>query len=123
MLHENIAITPLNLKDERTGLRVSGKDWKIKKGAFRVKAFGVSKPNLYLKREQERLQQQQYKARLAELKGEKESEKKQRIDDLRRRRELKEEKERHERIAAKMSKKRAERLKRKEKRNKLLKER
>lgn len=102
---------------------MNGKDWKIKKDAFRVRTLGVAKRELYKKREQERLFEKQYKARLAELKDEKNSDKKKRIDNIKRRHELKEEKERYARIAAKMSKKRAERLKRKEKRNRMIKER
>lgn len=116
-------INPSTPKDNGDGLRVNGKDWKIQKDAFRVRTLGVSKKGLYKTRAQERLQEEQYKIRLADLKDEKLNEKKEKVEDLKRRRALKEEKERHERIAAKMSKKKVERLKRKEKRNKMLKER
>lgn len=116
-------IDPLAPKDKSEGSRVNGKDWKIKKDAFRVKTLGVSKPNSFKERELKKLQEQQYKERLKELKEEKESLKKQKIDDLKRRREIKAEKERHEKLAAKMHQKKVERLKKREKRNKLLKER
>ncbi|CCE88815.1 Piso0_001600 [Millerozyma farinosa CBS 7064] len=105
------------------GPRVSGKEWKTKKDPFRVKTLGVKKLSSWEKRQEKTLREKQYKARLNELKGEKESEQNQKIEDLKRRREIKEEKERYEKMAAKMHAKKVERLKRKEKRNKLLKER
>lgn len=116
-------IDPLAPKDKSEGSRVNGKDWKIKKDAFRVKTLGVAKKSSFKERELKKLQEQQYKERLKELKEEKESAKKQKIDDLKRRREIKAEKERHEKLAAKMHQKKVERLKKREKRNKLLKER
>ncbi|CAK9440289.1 uncharacterized protein LODBEIA_P43890 [Lodderomyces beijingensis] len=119
-------IDPSTPKDKSEGSRVNGKDWKIKKDAFRVKTLGVSKPkskNSYKEREQKKLQEQQYKARLKELKEEKESMKKAKIDELKRRREIKAEKERYEKMAAKMHAKKVERMKKREKRNKMLKER
>ncbi|ODV81359.1 uncharacterized protein CANTADRAFT_87363 [Suhomyces tanzawaensis NRRL Y-17324] len=115
-------LDPLAPKDKGEGSRVSGKEWKVKKGAFRVKTFSVKK-SPFQQREEKRLQEEQFKQRLKDLQDEKESIKQSRIADLKRRREIKEEKERHERIAAKMSAKKAERLRKKEKRNKLLKER
>ncbi|RLV96225.1 rRNA-processing protein CGR1 [Spathaspora sp. JA1] len=116
-------IDPLAPKDKGEGSRVNGKDWKISKDAFRVKTLGVTKPNSFKARNEKKLQEDQYKARLRELKDEKESIRKQRIDDLKRRREIKVEKERYEKLAAKMHAKKVERLRKKEKRNKLLKER
>ncbi|CAI5757344.1 unnamed protein product [Candida verbasci] len=117
-------INPLEPKDKGEGSRVNGKDWKIKKDAFRVRSLGVGKKKSSFKeRELKKLQEIQYKERLKELKDEKEAIKKQRIDDLKRRREIKEEKERYERMATKMHAKKVERLRKKEKRNKLLKER
>lgn len=111
------------LKDPGKGSRVNGKDWKGQKDPFRIKRLGVTKPSNFKEREAKKLQEQQYRARLQELKQEKEDVKKQRIADLKRRREIKEEKERYEKLAAKMHAKKVERLRKKEKRNKLLKER
>ncbi|WLF77317.1 rRNA-processing protein cgr1 [Lodderomyces elongisporus] len=116
-------IDPLAPKDKSEGSRVNGKDWKIKKDAFRVKTLGVAKRNSFKERELKKLQEQQYKERLKELQEEKESARKQKIADLKRRREIKAEKERYERMAAKMHAKKVERMKKREKRNKLLKER
>ncbi|KAI5951822.1 CGR1 [Candida jiufengensis] len=116
-------LDPLASKDKGEGSRVNGKDWKMKKDAFRVKTLGVSKRNSYKERELKKLQEQQYKERLKELKDEKDQAKKQKIDDLKRRREIKAEKERYEKMAAKMHAKKVERLRKREKRNKLLKER
>ena len=111
------------LKDPGKGSRVNGKDWKGQKDPFRIKRLGVTKPSNFKEREAKKLQEQQYRARLQELKQEKEDAKNQRIADLKRRREIKEEKERYEKLAAKMHAKKVERLRKKEKRNKLLKER
>lgn len=119
-------IDPLAPKDKGEGSRVNGKDWKIKKDAFRVKTLGVvskTKKDSFKQRELKRLEEEQYKARLKELKDEKESAKNQRIADLKRRREIKAEKERYERMATKMHAKKVERMRKREKRNKLLKER
>ncbi|ODV66849.1 rRNA-processing protein CGR1 [Hyphopichia burtonii NRRL Y-1933] len=116
-------IDPLQPKDKSEGARVNGKEWKIKKDAFRVKTLGVKRMTTFEKREQERLEKQQYRARLNDLKQEKEDAKNQRIADLKRRREIKEEKERYAKIALKMHAKKVERLRKREKRNKLLKER
>lgn len=113
----------VEVKDPGKGSRVNGKDWKPAKDAFRVKRLGVSKPGSFKEREAKKLQEQQYRARLQDLKQEKEDSKNQRIADLKRRREIKEEKERYEKLAAKMHAKKVERLRKKEKRNKLLKER
>ncbi|KAK6201400.1 uncharacterized protein RJT21DRAFT_35059 [Scheffersomyces amazonensis] len=116
-------IDPLAPKDKGEGSRVNGKDWKIKKDAFRVKTLGVKRFSSFKDREEKKLQEEQYKARVKELKEEKESIRKQRIDDLKRRREIKAEKERYELMAAKMHAKKVERMRKREKRNKLLKER
>lgn len=116
-------IDPLAEKDIGEGSRVNGKDWKIKKDAFRVKTIGVKKLSSWKLREQKKLQQDQYKQRLNDLKQEKEDEKNRKITELKRRRELREEKERFEKIAQKMHAKKVERMRKKEKRNKLLRER
>ncbi|EGV61089.1 hypothetical protein CANTEDRAFT_116362 [Yamadazyma tenuis ATCC 10573] len=111
------------MKDPSKGSRVNGKSWKDEKGAFRVKSLGVTKQTAFTKRNAKRLQEDQYKTRLKDLKQEKEDAQKARITELKRRRELQAEKERYEMMATKMHKRKVERLKRKEKRNKLLKER
>lgn len=116
-------IDPLAEKDVGEGPRVNGKEWKIKKDAFRVKTIGVKKLSTWKLREQQKLQQEQYKQRLNDLKQEKEDEKNRKITELKRRRELREEKERYEKIAQKMHAKKVERMRKKEKRNKLLRER
>ncbi|CDR37004.1 CYFA0S01e06348g1_1 [Cyberlindnera fabianii] len=102
------------------GSRVSGKGWKVQKNAFRVKSLGVG--SKWAKKQEQRLKDQQVKAKLKELKQEKEDEKKARIDAMKERREKKAEKERYEMMAAKMHAKKVERMRKKEKRNKLLKE-
>ena len=116
-------IDPLAEKDIGEGPRVNGKDWKIKKDAFRVKSLGVRKLSTWKLREEKKLQEEQYKQRLKELKQEKEDERNRRIEAIKKRREAREEKERYEKIAEKMHAKKVERLRRKEKRNKLLRER
>lgn len=119
-------IDPLAPKDKGEGSRVNGKNWKIKKDAFRVRTIGVvskTKKNSFKQRELKKLEEEQYKARMKELKDEKETARKQKFDDLKRRREIKEEKERYERMASKMHAKKVERMRKREKRNKLLKER
>jgi len=116
-------IDPLTPKEKSEGSRVNGKDFKIKKDAFRVKTLGVRKLNTYALREQKRAEEQQFKARMKEMKDEKEQAKKERLDALKRRRQIKEEKERYERLAAKMHAKKVERMRKREKRNKMLKER
>ncbi|KAK6462384.1 hypothetical protein DFJ63DRAFT_153772 [Scheffersomyces coipomensis] len=116
-------IDPSVPKGKGEGSRINGKDWKMKKDAFRVKTLGVSKPKSFKEREEKKLQEVQYKVRMKELKEEKESIRKQRIDDLKKRRETKAEKERYELIAAKMHAKKVDRMRKREKRNKLLKER
>ncbi|KAK6457616.1 nucleolar coiled coil protein [Scheffersomyces xylosifermentans] len=116
-------IDPLAPKEKGEGARVNGKDWKIKKDAFRVKTLGVAKGKKLKDREAKRLQEEQFKARLKELKEEKESVRQERIAESKRRREIKEEKERYEKMAQKMHAKKVERMRKKEKRNKLLKER
>lgn len=98
-----------------------GKDWKVKKGAFRVRSLGVK--SSWAKKQESRLKDQQIKARIRELKEEKEQEKKNRLKLIKERQEAKEEKERYERLAAKMHAKKVERMRKREKRNKLLKDR
>lgn len=109
--------------DSGKGPRVNGKNWKDDKSAFRVKSLGVSKQTKFDKRNAKKLQEEQYKAKLNELKQEKQDAKMARINEMKRRKEIKEEKERFEMMATKMHKRKVERLRRKEKRNKLLKER
>ncbi|CDK28970.1 unnamed protein product [Kuraishia capsulata CBS 1993] len=114
-------INPLAPKDVSMGNRVSGKDWKLQKKAFRVKSLGVK--NNWKKKQELRLKEEAFKAKLKEMKEEKESERKAHAEEIKRRREAKEEKERYEKLATKMHAKKVERLRRREKRNKMLKER
>lgn len=107
--------------DPGKGKRVSGKNWKVEKKAFRIKSLGVN--SAWKKRQELRLKQEQDKLKLKELQDEKESERKAKIAKIKERREQKAEAERYERLATVMHAKRVERLKRREKRNKLLKER
>lgn len=107
--------------DPGKGKRVSGKNWKEEKKAFRIKSLGVR--TAWDKRQEQRLKQKQQKLKLKELKDEKESEHKAKIERIKEKREKKAEEERYERLAQVMHAKRVERLKRREKRNKLLKER
>ncbi|WPK27018.1 hypothetical protein PUMCH_004389 [Australozyma saopauloensis] len=116
-------IDPLVSKDKDEGSRVNGKDWKIKKDAFRLKSAGVRKLNTWKLREEKKLQQDQYKQRLNDLKKEKSDEKSRKVEEIKKRREAIEEKKRYEQIALKMHAKKVERLRKKEKRNKMLKER
>uniref|UniRef100_A0A0L0NTC9 rRNA-processing protein n=1 Tax=Candidozyma auris TaxID=498019 RepID=A0A0L0NTC9_CANAR len=116
-------INPLAEKAPTEGPRVNGKNFKIKKDAFRVRSLGVRKLNTWELREKKKLEEEQYKARLRELKQEKEDEKNLKIAEIKRRRELKEEKERYEKMAEKMHRKKVERMRKKEKRNKALRER
>lgn len=104
------------------GNRVSGKNWKVEKTAFRIKSLGV-KSKSWQSRQEQRLKQEQDKARLKSLKEEKELEKKNRVEKIKERREKKAEQERYEKLASIMHAKKLDRLKRREKRNKLLKER
>lgn len=107
--------------DPGKGKRVSGKNWKVEKNAFRIKSLGVK--SSFAKRQELKLKEQQDKAKLKALIEEKENEKKARIAKIKEKREKKEEQERYERLASVMHAKKIERLKRREKRNKLLKER
>ncbi|OBA24540.1 hypothetical protein METBIDRAFT_36805 [Metschnikowia bicuspidata var. bicuspidata NRRL YB-4993] len=116
-------IDPLVKKDEGEGTRVNGKDWKIKKDAFRLKSAGVRKMNTWKLREEKKLQNEQFKLRINSLKQEKADEKNKKIEQVKQRRQAIEEKERYERIAQKMHAKKVDRLRKKEKRNKLLRER
>lgn len=115
-------LTPLP-KEPGEGLRVNGKDFKIKKDAFRIKSLGVRKLLTWETRQKERMAQEQFKAKYRELKEEKANARKARYEEIKRRHEAKEEKERYERMAATMHAKKVERKRRKEKRNKVLKER
>lgn len=115
-------INPLAEKDIGEGSRVNGKNFKIKKDAFRIKALGFKKPS-FEARQKKKLQEEQYKHKLKDLKQEKQDEKDKKISEIKKRREAKEEKERFERIAVKMHAKKVERMRKKEKRNKLLRER
>lgn len=116
-------IDPTIERGPEEGPRVNGKNWKILKDAFRVKSIGVRKLNTWKLREEKKLQQDQFKHRLNDLKQEKEDEKNRRVAEIKKRREAKEEKERYEKIALKMHAKKVERMRKKEKRNKLLRER
>lgn len=116
-------IDPLVEKDEGEGPRINGKDWKIKKDAFRLKSTGVRKMNTWKLREEKKLQDEQFKQRIKDLKQEKADEKNRKIEEIKKRREAIEEKERYQKIALKMHAKKVERLRKKEKRNKLLRER
>lgn len=116
-------IDPLAEKDVGEGSRVNGKDWKMKKDAFRVKSLGVKKLSTWKMREEKKLQEEQFKQRIKELKQEKSDERTRRIEAIKKKREAIEEKERFEKIAQKMHAKKVERLRKKEKRNKLLRER
>ncbi|CAH2352372.1 rRNA-processing protein Cgr1p [[Candida] railenensis] len=116
-------INPLEPKDIGEGRRVNGKEWKIKKDAFRVKTLGVTKLSSWELRERKRQEDKNFKARINDLKQEKDDVKQAKVTELKKRREAKEEKERFARISEKMHKKKVERMKKREKRNKLLKER
>ncbi|QBM86647.1 rRNA-processing protein CGR1 [Metschnikowia aff. pulcherrima] len=116
-------IDPLVTKDEGEGTRVNGKDWKMKKDAFRLRSAGVRKLNTWKLREEKKLKDEQFKQRINSLKQEKADERKKKIDERKQRIEAIAEKERYEKIAQKMHAKKVERLRKKEKRNKLLRER
>lgn len=116
-------IDPLAEKGKEEGDRVNGKDWKIKKDAFRLKSAGVRKLNTWKLREEKALQESQFKQRIKDLKQEKSDEKNRKIEEIKKRREAIEEKKRYEQIALKMHAKKVERMRKKEKRNKMLKER
>ncbi|GMG36429.1 unnamed protein product [Ambrosiozyma monospora] len=108
-------------KDASKGSRVSGKEWKIQKKAFRVKALGVK--SSWEKRQLQREKDKQTNAKLKEMKDERERERKEKIQAIKERREKIAEKERYEKLATIMKAKKLDRLKRREKRNKMLKER
>lgn len=116
-------IDPLVVKGKDEGPRVNGKEWKIKKDAFRLKSAGVRKLNTWKLRELKESQEDQFKQRIKALKQEKSDEKNRKIEEIKKRREAIEEKKRYEQIALKMHAKKVERLRKKEKRNKMLKER
>lgn len=108
-------------KDPGQGRRVSGKEWKETKTAFRIRSLGVKTP--WERKQEMRLKEQQQKSKLKELKEEKEEEKRIKVEKIKERREKKSEQERYDRLAVTMHKKKVDRLKRREKRNKLLRER
>ncbi|AET37653.1 Cgr1p Ecym_1425 [Eremothecium cymbalariae DBVPG len=107
------------------GTIVSGRTWKVNKGAFRVTSKVIKNKKLtsWELKQQKMLEDKQFKNKLKDLKQEKQEERDSRINALKERREKKEEKERYEKLAAKMHAKKVERLRRREKRNKALKER
>ncbi|QLG71504.1 hypothetical protein HG535_0B05460 [Zygotorulaspora mrakii] len=107
------------------GAPVSGRTWKSDKGQFRVKSRVVKNKKLtsWEIRQQKRLDDQQFKERMKQLKDEKEDIRQNRIKAMKERREKKAENERYELLAAKMHAKKVERMRRREKRNKALKER
>lgn len=111
----------ISKKDPGQGRRVSGKEWKEPKKAFRIRSLGVKTP--WERKQEQRLKDEQTKAKLKELKEEKEEEKRQKVEKIKERREKKAEQERYDRLALVMHRKRVDRLKRREKRNKLLRER
>lgn len=116
-------INPLAEKDKSEGRRVSGKEWKIAKDAYRVKSVGVRTLNTWKLRKEKKLLEEQLKQRLNDLKKEKAEEQARRLEAIKKRREAIEEKKRYEQIALKMHAKKVERLRKKEKRNKMLRER
>ena len=116
-------INPLIEKDKSEGRRVSAKEWKVAKDAYRVKSVGVRMLNTWKLREEKKLLEQQLKQRLKDLKEEKAEEQARRLEAIKKRREAIEEKKRYEQIAVKMHAKKVERLRKKEKRNKMLRER
>lgn len=107
------------------GTPVSGRTWKVDKGQLRVGSRQVrnKKLNSWELKQEQRLQDKQFKERMKQLKDEKEEEHQKWIQSLRERREKKAEKERYEMLATKMHAKKVDRMRRKEKRNKALKER
>ncbi|TID15037.1 hypothetical protein CANINC_004708 [Pichia inconspicua] len=107
--------------DPGKGKRVSGKNWKVEKKAFRIKSLGVR--TAWEKRQEQRLREKEEKQRLKDLQAEKEAAHKAKILRIKEKREKKAEEERYERLSQIMHAKRVDRLRRREKRNKLLKER
>lgn len=107
--------------DPGKGKRVSGKNWKTEKKAFRIKSLGAS--TSWKLKQEKKLKDAQDKARLKALQEEKEAAHKAKIAKIKEKREKKAEEERYERLAQVMHAKRVDRLRRREKRNKLLKER
>ena len=107
--------------DAGKGNRVSGKNWKVEKKAFRIKSLGAS--TSWKLKQEKKLKDAQDKARLKALQDEKEADHKAKITKIKEKREKKAEEERYERLAQVMHAKRVDRLRRREKRNKLLKER
>ena len=114
---------PNSPKEASEGSRVNGKDWKIKKDAFRLGPASTNKIKGWEKRRQHDLEEKQYKARLRGLSQEKEDERRAHIEKIKSRKEAKAEKERYEALAQKMHSRKVDRLRKREKRNKKLKER
>ncbi|KAL5379787.1 hypothetical protein DPSP01_008257 [Paraphaeosphaeria sporulosa] len=98
------------------GMRKNGKQWHDNKKAFRPRANQSS----FEKRAAERKALDATKAKIKEMKDEKEAERQRRVEAIRTKRAAKEERERFAKMEEKMHKKRVERLKRREKRNKML---
>ncbi|KAH3664368.1 hypothetical protein WICMUC_005753 [Wickerhamomyces mucosus] len=107
-------------QESKPDVKGDRKNWKVNKDAFRVKSLGVK--SSWARKQEQRLKDAQFKAKIKEFKEEKENEKRSRIQAIKEKKEKKEEKERFERMAAKMHAKKVERMRKKEKRNKLLKE-
>ena len=114
---------PTAPREATEGSRVNGKDWKIKKDAFRLGPASTNKLKGWEKRRQQDLEEKQYKARLQSLTQEKEDERRAHIEKIKSRREAKAEKERYQALAQKMHARKVDRLRKREKRNKKLKER
>lgn len=107
--------------DPGKGQRVSGKNWKVEKKAFRIKSLGVR--TAWEKRQEQRLREKEERQRLKDLQAEKEAAHRAKIQRIKEKREKKAEEERYERLSQIMHAKKVDRLRRREKRNKLLKER
>ncbi|SCW01040.1 LAFE_0D03752g1_1 [Lachancea fermentati] len=122
---EQVNDTEPRLETVTKGSNVSGRAWKVEKGAFRVASRTIKNKKLtsWELKARKREEDKQFKLKLKELKAEKDEVRQSKIQALKERREKKEEKERYERLAAKMHAKKVERLRRREKRNKALKER
>ncbi|VVT55825.1 uncharacterized protein SAPINGB_P004757 [Magnusiomyces paraingens] len=102
--------------------RKSNRTWREQKTPLRISALGVGK-TAWEKRVQARTEAAAFKARVQEMKDEKEGERRRRMEERAAREAAKKEKERYAELAKKMHAKKLERLRRKEKRNKMLKER
>lgn len=114
---------PTAPKEANEGSRVNGKDWKIKKDAFRLGPASTNKLKGWEKRRQQDFEEKQYRVRLQGLSQEKEDERRAHIEKIKNRREAKAEKERYEALSQKMHARKVDRLRKREKKNKKLKER